>query len=366
MPTLPLTQLDERSLAADLDNRTFTLTFAQAVPIKDLLLLLVRGTSLSVVPDPSITGSFIGELKNVTIRQALGLILAPLGLEFAVDGNVIRVFKREPETRIYDVNYVAANRTGASTVGSDPAATSFATVSTATNTDLFSELGKGVQTLLSDRATFNVDRKAGLLQVSDFPERLDRIALYLEAVHDRVHRQVQIEARVVEVELSDEKAQALDWTAVAAQLTADQTPAQRATARPSLTGMRVTDVQKLLDLLAAQGKLIVVASPRLVTLNNEPAIVRTDALTISVTPQIAPDSAVMLSVSPIVKAPMVAESDMLARVADGETLVIPGFTRDREVRERRNLGVSGGWFGRGTVVTRKRVEVVVLLTPRIL
>src|SRR5439155_11008683 len=176
-----------------------------------------------------------------------------------------RVFKREPETRIYDVNYVAANRTGASTVGSDPAATSFATVSTATNTDLFSELGKGVQTLLSDRATFNVDRKAGLLQVSDFPERLDRIALYLEAVHDRVHRQVQIEARVVEVELSDEKAQALDWTALAAQLTADQTPAQRATARPSLTGMRVTDVQKLLDLLAAQGKLIVVASPRLVT-----------------------------------------------------------------------------------------------------
>src|SRR5690348_9493179 len=46
LPTLPLTQLDERSLAADLDNRTFTLTFAQAVPIKDLLLLLVRGTSL--------------------------------------------------------------------------------------------------------------------------------------------------------------------------------------------------------------------------------------------------------------------------------------------------------------------------------
>ena len=33
-------------------------------------LLLVRGTSLSVVPDPSITGSFIGELKNVTVRQA--------------------------------------------------------------------------------------------------------------------------------------------------------------------------------------------------------------------------------------------------------------------------------------------------------
>ena len=41
MPTLPLTQLDERAPSADLDNRTFTLTFAQAVPVRDLLLLLV-------------------------------------------------------------------------------------------------------------------------------------------------------------------------------------------------------------------------------------------------------------------------------------------------------------------------------------
>jgi type II secretory pathway component GspD/PulD (secretin) len=153
---------------------------------------------------------------------------------------------------------------------------------------------------------------------------------------------------------------------LAAELTGDQTAAQRAAARPTLTGMRVTDVQKLLGVLATHGAVSVLATPRLVTLNNETAIVRTDAITVSVTPQIAPDSAVMLSVSPILKAPVTAESDTLARVADGETLIIPGFTRDREVRERKNVGVSGGWFGRGTVVTRKRVEMVILLTPRIL
>src|SRR5450755_4603134 len=73
LPILPLTQLDERALAADLDNKAFTLTFAQPVPIRDLLLLLVRGTTLSMIPDPEIAGSFIGELKNVSVRQALGL-----------------------------------------------------------------------------------------------------------------------------------------------------------------------------------------------------------------------------------------------------------------------------------------------------
>jgi MSHA biogenesis protein MshL len=211
MPTLPLTQLDDRALAADFDRRTFSLTFAQAVPIKDLLLLLVRGTTLSVVPDPAIDGSFIGELKNVTVRQALELILRPLGLAYAVDGSVVRVFKRELETRIFDLNYIATERTASATVGGGGAS-----VSSSTKADVFDDLAKGVPTLLTGAASFNVDRKAGLLQVTDFPERLDRVSVYLDAVQDRVHRQVQIDALVIEVEPNDEKAMGVDWTALAA------------------------------------------------------------------------------------------------------------------------------------------------------
>jgi type II secretory pathway component HofQ len=365
MPTLPLTQLDDRALAADFDRRTFSLTFAQAVPIKDLLLLLVRGTTLSVVPDPAIDGSFIGELKNVTVRQALELILRPLGLAYAIDGSVVRVFKRELETRIFDLNYIATERTASSTVGGDSAPLTGASVSSSTKADVFDDLAKGVQTLLTGAASFNVDRKAGLLQVTDFPERLDRVSVYLDAVQDRVHRQVQIDALVIEVEPNDEKAMGVDWTALAAQLTGAATPAQRAAPRRSLTGLRVTDLAQLMGLLAEQGKVVTLANPRMLTMNNEPSIVRTDGLVFSVTPQIASDAIVTLSVSPMVKVPVVAESDMLARVADGETLVISGFTRDRETRERKTVGITGGWFGRGTVVTRKRVEMVILLTPRI-
>ena len=103
---------------------------------------------------------------------------------------------------------------------------------------------------------------------------------------------------------------------------------------------------------------------RLLTLNNEPAIVRNDSLTLSVTPQIAPE-AITLSLTPIVKAPPVAEADVIARMVDGETLALSGFTHDRETRERKRVGITGGWLGRATVVTRKRLELVILLTPRI-
>lgn len=346
MPVLPLTQLDDRALAADLDNRAFTLTFAQPVPVKDLLLLLVRGTSLSVVPDPAIGGSFIGELKNVTVRQALGLILPPLGLDYAIDGNFIRVFKRQPETRLFDINYLATQRNSDATVGTSGIARDapFARVSSATSSDLFADLARGVQGLLSEHAAFNLDRKAGLLQATDFPERLDRVAVYLDAVADRVQRQVLIDARVVEVELDEKHADGLDWAALA----------------------QARDLGKVMTALAAQGKVSVLSNPRTTALNNEPAIVRTAALTISVTPQIAPDATIMLSLTPILSAPAAAEADTLARVADGDTVAISGFAHDREVKEKKVTGVTGGWFGRSTVTTKKRIELVILLTPKII
>jgi type II secretory pathway component GspD/PulD (secretin) len=345
MPPLPLTQLDDRALSADLDNRTFSLTFAQPVGLHDVLLLLVRGTGLSIVPDPSINGMFIGELKNVTVRQALGLILQPFGLDFSADGGVVRVFKRGLETRLYDVSFIALERVGSTSVGSasaEPDAVG-ARVTTSAKTDVFADIAKGIPTLLSEKGIFNVDRKAGLVQVTDTRERLDRVAVYLDAVSDRVQRQVQIDARVLEVELNDEKATSLDWT-----------------------GLRQTrDVEKVMAALNAQGTVRLLANPRLQALNNEPGIVKSEAITLSVTPQISPDGIVTLGLTPFVGTPQAFEADMVARVADGETIVIAGLGRDRETRERKNAGVGGGWFGRSTVVTRKHVELVVLLTPRI-
>jgi type II secretory pathway component GspD/PulD (secretin) len=337
MPALPMTQLDDRAIAADLDTRTFSMTFGQPVPISEVLLRLVRGTGLSVVPDPAIAGTFIGDLKNVTMRQALGLILEPFGLAFSVDGGIIRVFKREPETRLYDISYLAAERAGAAVVGTDPGrSTGSARVTTTTRTDVFADIAKGIPTILSAQGTFNVDRRAGLVQVADFRERLDRVGVYLDAVQDRVQRQVQIEATILEVELNDDTATSLDWTAL----------------------RQTRDPARVMAALVGQGKVTVLATPRLSVMNNEPAIVKTEALSLSVTPQISADAIITLSLSPMLFAPQAIASDMVARVADGETIVVSGMGRDREMRERRGR--------RDLVVTRKHIELVVLLTPRIL
>ncbi len=379
LPPLPLTELDEGPLAADLDGRTFSLTFGEPVPIGDLLLLLVRGTSLSIVPAPGVAGSFIGELKEVTVRQALTLILPPLGLDYEVQGSFIKVFPRAPETRLFDLNFIAAERTGASVVGE----TGVAAVTTSSRGDAFADIDAAVRGMLSSGASYSVDRKAGLLQVTDFPERIMRVSEYLDAVRDRVHRQVQIDARVIEVQLNDETAQGLDWDALAR---AGLSPGSGGQASP---GTRVRDVGAFLDALAEQGVVTTLASPRLLALNNEAAVVRgtiervgdpgrPGGITLTVTPQIAQNGMVTLAVGPVVTLRQtdddkhtpdvvaIRELDTLARVGNGETLVVSGFHREVETREKRSGGgFSGGWFGRSTVVVRTRVELLVLLTPTI-
>jgi type II secretory pathway component GspD/PulD (secretin) len=378
----PLSQLDDRGLAPDLDNRTFALTFAEPVPIRDLLLMIVRGTSLSVVPDPGIGGTFIGELKNVTVRQALSLILPPLGLDYAVDGGVVKVFRREPHTRIFALNYPATSRTGSVVTGGIAAGGSSASISSATVTDVFGDVAKGVQGLLSERGTFSVDRKAGLVQVTDFPERLDRVAFYLDSVHDRVHRQVQIDVRVLEVELADFGAQSLDWTALER---GGAGPV--AASPPNVRGLRVLDVARFEAALAAQGRLSLLAGPRVLALNNEPVLVRATSqsaarvgerprdasLALQVTPQIGSDRTVTLSLSPIVTVQdadedgrppamtMIRETDTVARIVAGETLVLGGFTREQEVRESSRRGL----FGRAPIALTRHIELVILLTATV-
>ena len=113
---VPITQLDLRQPHPELDGQRISLGFSEPTPINDILLLLVRDTRLSVIPDPSLDQAFLGDIKNVTIREALDLILEPLGLDYSVRGQIIRVFPRELETRFYSIDYVITQRSGSRSI----------------------------------------------------------------------------------------------------------------------------------------------------------------------------------------------------------------------------------------------------------
>jgi MSHA biogenesis protein MshL len=421
---LAVTQLDERQQGSDLDStRTVTITLSDPTPITDLLLMIVRDTRLSVVPDPDVQGTFRGELKDVTLRQALEMILQPHGYDYSVRGNLIRVFKRRFETRRFDLNYVITRRTGSRTLTASSAINPSGSVADVTSTDagdIFSDLAAGVQTLLSPDGRFNVDRKAALLQATDLPDRLDQIQLYLDAVQNRATRQVQIQAMVIEVVLHDEFAAGLDWNRVVERagdsISVTQSAAAPAAGRTMTAGLNIKDFPGLLSALATQGTVNVMASPTVNALNNEPAIMRvgtqevffktttqTDAVTgrvlhttepqsitegvvLSVTPQIAGDGMINMSISPSLTertgeatsrfgdtAPVlrVRQADTMVRVHDRDTIVVAGLMDERARPEVTKVPFFGdlpgvGKMFRGEKTGRRKTDLIILLTPTIM
>ncbi len=403
LSTLPITQLDERSRSADLDGpRRISLTLSGPLPLRDMLLLLVNGTPLSIVTDEAVEGTFIGDLKDLTMRQALEAVLFPRGLDYDVQGTLIRVFPRRASTRLFDVNYLNLRRTWQrgvrSAIGASGTQLPAADLSSSIESDLFDELGKGVQSLLSESGRMHVDRSAGLVQVTDFSDRLDQIEVYVEAVQLRATRQVRLDARVFRVTLNDATATAIDWKAVASR-TSITTGAARGSA-----GMKIDDFDALQKALEEQGTVTMIARPQVVAMNNEPAVMRVgtqgvyfqttsqidasgraqrtstpaailEGLTLTVTAQVAPDGIVQLSVAPTYAEKTgqsrsasgdsfpvlhVSEADTLVRVQDGDTVVLSGFLQDR-VKAKQSTGVAG-FFGAQAHETVK-AELVILLTP---
>jgi len=432
---LAVTQLDERQLGNDLDStRPISIAVGDPTPITDLLLMLVRDTRLSVVPDPDVQGMFRGELKDVTLRQALEMILQPYGFDYSAQGNLIRVFRRRFETRRFDLNYVITRRSGSRTLAASNSITSSgvpgmspgtsnneqgtsAEVTAADDGDIFSDVAEGVKTLLSPEGRFNLDKKAALLQATDYPERLDQLQLYLEAVQNRATRQVQIQAKVIEVTLSERFSAGLNWNLLleragdAVSLTQRVVPPSAGT---FTVGLHIKDFTGLLTAFESQGRVNVMASPTVNALNNEPAIMRvgtqdvffktttlTDAVTgrilqttvepqsitegvvLSVTPQIASDGMINMSITPsltertgqaisrfgdTVPVLSVREADTLVRVHDHETIVIAGLMEERLRREERKVPFLGDlpWVGaifRGESTSRRKTDLVILLTP---
>jgi MSHA biogenesis protein MshL len=456
---IAVSQLEEGRRSEAIEQ-TISLSFAEPISVRELLLLLVRDTNLSVVPDPDVDGTFSGELKNVTLRQALDLILHPLTLEYQFADNILRVTRRQMETQIFNINHVATRRSGSRGSGRGLGATgagltggaggagggggyggtgggyggvggygggaggiggNSASVSSSDFGDVFEEIQGGLQTLMSSDGRFNLDRKVGLLQVTDYRSNLDLIAQYLEAVETRVLRQVQIQAKVVEVELRDEFSAGIDWSAVFRSAGNSVTMTQRlAPTRGSsafTVGVNIRDFKGLLEAFASQGKVNVMASPRVMAMNNEPAVMRvgtqdvffvttsqvdattgqilqtvvtpqsiTEGIILSVTPQIGADGIIHLSITPTItertgtatsrlgdQVPIVAvrETDTMVRVHEGETVVIAGLMQERALTDKTKVPVLGdiplvgGLFQRQEKSKRK-TDLVIMLTPVIL
>jgi MSHA biogenesis protein MshL len=236
-----------------------------AAPAPQVFMSIVSGTRYSMVVNPSVSGAISVNLKDVTIREALEAIRESYGFEFRIDGTRIYVDAAGLQTRVYQVNYLTALRTGRSDVrvssgaisgniqpsgtsspptsggtvpivpggvpGTTPgssqmlgalgvgtiATTTFdaSRISTLSQNDFWTEVNTALRTLVGTGEGRNVviSPQSGVIVVRAMPGELRSVEAYLKAMRFSIDRQVMIEAKIVDVTLNDSYQTGINWAA---------------------------------------------------------------------------------------------------------------------------------------------------------
>ncbi|MBI5576117.1 MAG: secretin N-terminal domain-containing protein [Deltaproteobacteria bacterium] len=300
-------------------------------------------------------------------------------------------------------------------------------VTTEEKFDFWSGMLDEVNSLLSGGdAKAAINKAAGTLAVTDYRENLDKVDRYLRTLEARSRSGVTIETKILEITLDDRTQYGINWTALPDLTSVSLTGALSggATARQSLSagttafqvGVAGGKFDAVIDALAQSGQINVLSAPKVSTLNNQKAIIRigrqdvffravvtpatttsaafvtftpdtiTEGIILSVTPQIGRDGRIMLAIHPSITekvgnatapdgntAPIVdvRETNTMVTVAEGQTVFIGGLMQERTQEVVRSVPLLGdipflGALFRNTDQTKKKTELVILITPRLL
>ena len=141
---------------------------------------------------------------------------------------------------------------------------------------------------------FYVYKENGIIVVNAYPKQLHYIRKFLSKVNANSTQQVLIEAKVLEVELTDEFNNGIQWDLLksnlrysslpgsgnAVQALSDVHKSLLSSSQDLISGSLSAKVSNrsgfnaVMQALAAQGKVSVISSPRVLALNNQRALIR--------------------------------------------------------------------------------------------
>jgi len=308
-------------------------------PASQVFLQLGSSGSYNVLVPPDVSGSISISLKNTTVLEALEALRELFGYDFKVSGNRVFVYPNTVQTRLFKINYLPGRRQGVSDIrvssssivqqgggngssgstgASNGATTSGGKSSSATalemssvnmtsDADFWRDVKDSLNSLLAVNkgSSVTLNPGAGVIVVRATPAELRQVADYLKAVQITIERQVMLEAKIVEVQLSDATQTGVNWSlfggiksggnkfggvgvAPGISLSNNGTLSTgSATINPGsgvvaealgkgFYGLAVqgSNFTALLSFLETQGNVQVLSSPRIATINNQKAVLK--------------------------------------------------------------------------------------------
>jgi MSHA biogenesis protein MshL len=369
---LPPLRLDMPATGGLALEPRFDLSVSSA-PASQVFMSIVSGTRYNMLVHPSVTGTVSVTLKDVTVPEALAALRDLYGFDYRIEGNRIFIQPTGLQTRVFQVNYLPGQRRGSLTdsqsggfvnpvagvgtagtlpgaagapgsaglqgressrVSTDQQATFWVDLCAALVAIVFPADGtpplavtstaqpEDSQRSVCNRRHASSDRSivvtphSGVIVVRGTSMELRAVENYLRATRLAVERQVMLEAKIIEVTLSDAYLAGINWAVLGKHLSAGQlaagegnaatlgaqgalaainngtnalvaNPAARsiATATNSFAGsnpaggvfgfaLQTSNFAALLAFLESQGAVQVLSSPRIATLNNQKAVLK--------------------------------------------------------------------------------------------
>ncbi|MDP5039474.1 MAG: secretin N-terminal domain-containing protein, partial [Paraglaciecola sp.] len=214
---------------------------------------IVQGTPYSVAIHPEVSGTISLELKQVALADIFDLVSDLYGYDIQRKQNIYRIYPAGLRTETIPVNYLLMKRDGSTqtsitsggvsqgqsnnnntsnsqnnfsgnssnrnssnnnnNMGTNNNGTNIAT---STETDFWKELLSTLKTMVPEEQGKNVmvTPQAGLVTVRAMPDEIRAVKNFLNVSEEIVQRQVILEARIIEVSLSDGYQQGINWNQI--------------------------------------------------------------------------------------------------------------------------------------------------------
>lgn len=376
------------------------------------------------------------EGDRLVVAQATNLdSSARVSESFASKPASMMVVNKEGKSRIFEINYPRLHRSGSgsNSVSINSSGSGNGNVSLSTTDELvfWQEMEDQLKQVVGTDGKLVINRLGGIIYVtSDKESVLDAVQRYIEAVVSAAVRQVEITARIYEVTLNRDHSLGIDWNSVTSKIASlgqnaatgkvftnlIETSADFKQATFNVDLAANNNVEAIVQALEEQGTVKTVSQPRVMTLNNQPALVKigtdypyfsdnvtfnqttgqkevteqirtiTVGVVLSVTPQISDDGWITLGIDPMISnlvatatsqygstAPIidVKQSSALVRLKDKHTVRISGLLQTGNAHTVRKIPLLGdipllGKLFQWNYFQETHKELVIFITPRIL